>query len=267
MAERKPDAATPLPAAKLPAELVPLIETINSLRGGTQSAIERERRFTGDAALQLRTPLTAVKTHIQVARLTKDEDKIAMSLERAEEGVQRLQHTLEQLLTLTRVEGPFSFEGEKTASTLEIAQVAVNEIPPESRNRILIDTVNEQNRLALLPVLMVTVLRKLLDNALRHSPPDAPVILRLNNLNDTFCFSVLDEGPGMNGFDRDLAVHRFWRKGTAQGSGLGLSIVEAISKRFGGSFQLMEGAEGGMVAEIKLPLAKSPSVPSTTHHH
>ncbi|MEC4718372.1 MULTISPECIES: ATP-binding protein [Noviherbaspirillum] len=267
LADRKPDAATPLPAAKLPAELVPLIETINLLLGRTQSAIERERRFTGDAAHELRTPLTAVKTHIQVARLTTNDEQTAMSLEHAEEGVQRLQHTLEQLLTLARVEGPFSFEGEKTASAFEIAQIALNEIPPEPRKRIVIDTVNEQNGLALPPVLVVTALRNLLDNALRYSPSDSPVILRLSSSKDTFCFSVLDLGPGMDELDRDRAAHRFWRKGTGQGSGLGLSIVEAIARRFGGSFRLVKRMEDGMMAQIELPLVKSPRASSTTLQH
>lgn len=266
LAERKPDAATPIPAAKLPGELVPLVETINSLLGRTQSAIERERRFTGDAAHELRTPLTAVKTHIQVARLTTGEET-AKSLEQAEEGVQRLQHTLEQLLTLARVEGPFSFEGENTATALEIAQSAMNEIPPGTRKRIVIDAVNEQHGLTLPPVLVVTALRNLLDNALRYSLPDSPVILRLSSSTATFFFSVLDEGPGMNGPDRDRAVHRFWRKGTGQGSGLGLSIVEAIAKRFGGSFRLVERTEGGMMAQIELPMAKSQSPASTKFHH
>ncbi|MGE5622632.1 MAG: sensor histidine kinase N-terminal domain-containing protein, partial [Bacillota bacterium] len=70
LAIRNPDATDPLPAAKLPAEIAPLVHTINLLLARTQSAIERERRFTGDAAHELRTPLTAVKTHLQVARLT-----------------------------------------------------------------------------------------------------------------------------------------------------------------------------------------------------
>jgi signal transduction histidine kinase len=252
LAERKPDASEPLPAAKVPAELAPLVQTINLLLGRTQSAIERERRFTGDAAHELRTPLTAIKTHIQVARLTTG-DETAKSLERAEEGVQRLQRTLEQLLTLARIEGPFSFDGDEAAGALEIAKLALSEIPAESRKRIAVDEVDAQRTIAIPPILAVTALRNLLDNALRYSPPNTPVVLRLNGSQPTFCFSVLDEGPGMSGLDRDRAVRRFWRKGSGQGSGVGLSIVEAIAKRFGGNFELLARPEGGMMARIELP--------------
>ncbi|WP_292932586.1 ATP-binding protein [Noviherbaspirillum sp.] len=252
LADRQPDAVTPLPAARVPAELAPLVRTINLLLDRTQSAIERERRFTGDAAHELRTPLTAIKTHIQVARLTAS-DETADSLGNAEEGVRRLQRTLEQLLTLARVEGPFSFAGEETATAKEIAELALNDIHAETRKRIIVDQVDTAHRIAAPPSLVVTALRNLVDNALRYSPEESPVILRLSSSDRYFCFAVLDEGKNLTESDRVRVVQRFWRKGTGQGSGLGLSIVEAIVKRFGGTFRLLARDGGGTVAEMEFP--------------
>jgi signal transduction histidine kinase len=252
LAERKPDAVTPLPAARVPAELAQFVQTINLLLDRTLSAIEREHRFTGDAAHELRTPLTAIKTHIQVARLTAD-DETATALEYAEEGVQRLQYTLEQLLTLARVEGPFSYTGEGIATAKEIAELTIHEIPASSRQRIIIEPADAECHIAVPPSLVVTALRNLIDNALRYSPENSFVILRLSGSDKRFSFAVLDEGECLNEVDRAQVVQRFWRRGSGQGSGLGLSIVDAIVKRFGGNFQLLAHGEKGTIAQIEFP--------------
>lgn len=254
LAERKPDALQPLPATRVPGELAPLVQTINLLLDRTRSAIERERNFTGDAAHELRTPLTAVKTHIQVARLSGGDDAVK-ALDHAEQGVQRLQRTIEQLLTLARVEGPFSFGEDEQVSPQAVARLAVNEIPPDVRQRVVIEEGAVARALAMPPVLAVTALRNILDNALRYSPKDTRVILRLAEANGFACFTVIDEGPGMTEQERLHAARRFWRQGSGQGSGLGLSIVEAVVARYGGDFQLTGRAEGGMSAQISLPVA------------
>ena len=252
LAIRNPDATDPLPVAKLPAEIAPLVHTINLLLARTQSAIERERRFTGDAAHELRTPLTAVKTHLQVARLTSGEQNAA-SLAHAETAVQRLQHTLEQLLMLARVEGPFAFDNEKTATAEEMANLALDELPADARKRVVHLPQNGDYSVGAPPTLVATALRNLLDNALRYSPPGSPVTLQVSASAGSIVFSVLDEGTGLNDSERCRATQRFWRKGTGQGSGLGLSIVEAIAKRFGGEFRLLRREEGGTTAQFVLP--------------
>lgn len=252
LATRNPDATDPLPVAKLPAEITPLVQTINLLLARTQNAIERERRFTGDAAHELRTPLTAVKTHLQVARLISGEQN-ADSLAQAETAVQRLQRTLEQLLVLARVEGPFAFDKENAATAVEAANLAIEELPADARTRVVRLLQDGDHYVAAPPTLVATALRNLLDNALRYSPPDSPVTLQIGASAGSVSFSVLDEGPGLSESDRSRAAQRFWRKGSGQGSGLGLSIVEAIAKRFGGEFRLLQREEGGMAAQFVLP--------------
>ncbi|MBS7712853.1 two-component sensor histidine kinase, partial [Vibrio cholerae] len=93
----------------LPSELKPLLDTQNQLLQRIAKTIERERRLTGDAAHELRSPLTAIKTHLQVARMTEGAAR-DQSLAHAEEGADRLHRTLEQLLLLARVEGSLSFD-------------------------------------------------------------------------------------------------------------------------------------------------------------
>jgi two-component system sensor histidine kinase QseC len=254
LANRAPDAGDPLPESSLPAELATLVATINLMLERTQGAIDRERRFTGDAAHELRTPLTAIKTHIQIAGLTcRDHREIATALEKAEAGVQRLQHTLEQLLTLARIEGPLTVHAGETASAAEIALAAINEIPAPERLRIVLEDLGGGPGKLLSPLLLTTALRNLLDNALRYSPENTPVVLRLTTSERNINFLVLDQGTGIKQADLAQANQRFWRKGTGQGSGLGLSIVEAIVKRTGARFELQAHQEGGTSSQISLP--------------
>jgi two-component system, OmpR family, sensor histidine kinase QseC len=215
--------------------------------------MERERRFTGDAAHELRTPLTAVKTHIQVARLTALDAATRGSLQQAESGVRRLQHTLEQLLTLARLEELSSFQEDEMIDAQSVARLAVEEIPEEDRHRVKLDDRTAAITSALPKILLLTALRNLLDNALRYSLPDTPVTLRLEAAGDCIRFSVSDRGPGMTEAERDQAKRRFWRKGQGQGSGLGLSIVEVISHRLEGSFTLEPCPGGGTAASMTLP--------------
>jgi len=196
-----------------------------------------------------------VKTHIQVARMMDGGGNTAASLSQAEEGVLRLQHTLDQLLTLARVEGPFNFDTEQVANPGAIAQLAVQQLSPACRGRVILKEAVVTGNILVPAVLAVTALRNLLDNALRYSPADTAVVLSMKKADAALCFEVDDEGPGMTEADRSHALQRFWRKGRGQGSGLGLSIVVAITERYGGAFDLRARPGQGTTARITLPLA------------
>jgi signal transduction histidine kinase len=256
LAERKPGALHPLPQDPLPAELVPLASTVNDLLQRMEQAIERERSFTGNAAHELRTPLTAVKTHVQVARLLSNDGSAAESLAQAEEGASRLQHTIDQLLMLARVEGPFSFGADQHADATAVARTALQQLAPSGRARVSIIKPADAGAVALPAVLAVTALRNLLDNALRNSPSDSAVQLSLTKTGDSMRFEVNDEGPGMSEAERAHALQRFWRKGSGHGSGLGLSIVAAIAERYGGRLELLPREQRGLSARLEFPLAR-----------
>lgn len=252
LANRAPDTLTPIPHPPMPRELQPLVNTLNLLLERMRVTISRERRFTSDAAHELRTPLTALKTHLQVARITHGEETVE-ALDYAEEAAARLQHTLMQLLTLSQVEGPFSWDDGDITLADEVASLAIRDAAPETPERIVLGSNGNSAELALPKALAVTALRNLLDNALRHTSPEHGVRLELECRKDTVCFSVYDRGPGLTAEDLAMAPQRFWRSGTGRGSGLGLSIVAAITERFGGSLELVPRTEGGLEARLTLP--------------
>lgn len=253
LASRDPDTLHPLEVQQLPQELLPLVSTVNSLLTTVDRAIARERRFTGDAAHELRTPLTAVKTHLQVARMSVDPAGIATALERAEHGVRRLQNTIDQLLVLARVEGAAVFANDEKLDAGAIAEHAVAQLPPAQAQRVRIRN-DAGSAVPRLPsALAVTALRNILDNALRHGSNVDDVLLDLTVENGRVLFIITDEGLGMPKEDLAKARQRFWRKGSGHGSGLGLSIVEAIAARYGGSLILTHSVPRGLRVEIALP--------------
>ncbi len=254
LAARAPDALQPLPEHGLPGELAPLVATVNTLLERIERALGRERRFTGNAAHELRTPLTAVKTHIQVARLAGGGPEADRSLAHAEEAVGRLHSTIDQLLMLSRLEGPFSFEDGERVNAGAAVQAILKQFNPAQARRVAVMDEGGSGATLMVPASLATVaLRNVLDNALRHGASDKPVTLRLRRAERAVSFVVEDQGAGMDAQDIGQAAQPFWRKGPGHGSGLGLSIVDAIVTRYGGSWELAPGAGGGLVARITLP--------------
>lgn len=252
--KRSPDSLEPLQVRALPSELQPLLETQNQLFQRIGQTIERERRLTGDAAHELRSPLTAIKTHLQVARMTDGKVR-EQALEHAEQGADRLHRTLEQLLLLARVEGSLSFDDGVLYSAEQIARQAIQDAGLGDNRRIVLHASAAATQVYpdMPAALAVAALRNLLDNALRHSAADAPVELHVQVQANTARFQVRDHGPGIDAQNLQHVTQRFWRNGHSEGCGLGLAIVQAIVQRCACSLQFDSRADGLRVL-LQMPL-------------
>lgn len=251
LSRRGPDALDPLETTRLPRELKPLVETLNHLLQRTHEAMQRERNFTNDAAHELRTPLTAISTHLQLARMTSGE-AADTALADAESGVSRMQSTLEQLLLLARVEGRLPFDEDDGIRAAAAMDRAVADSGPEAAARVVPEAGNGGAVPAVASPLVVVALRNLIDNALRYAPGDTPVTVTMDADRQTLSFRVIDQGPGLNGGGTAQAAQRFWRAGAQHGSGLGLTIVDAIARRYGGRLVLCNLGPG-LEARLDLP--------------
>jgi len=251
---RNADSLEPLHIQSFPSELKPLLETQNQLFHRIGKAIERERRLTGDAAHELRSPLTAIKTHLQVARMTEGSAR-DQSLAKAEEGADRLHRTLEQLLLLARVEGSLSFDDGVQYSAEQVARLAIQDATGGARLRIKLHVAAAVSAapLQMPAVLSIAALRNLLDNALRHAPEDKEVELSLETTDDRVRFVVRDHGPGIAADDLQYLTQRFWRNGQSTGCGLGLAIVQAIVQRCACSLDF-DSRPDGLRVELTMPL-------------
>ena len=249
---RSPDSVEPLQIKAVPSELQPLLDTQNQLFLRIGQTIERERRLTGDAAHELRSPLTAIKTHLQVARMT-DGAVREQALEHAEQGADRLHRTLEQLLLLARVEGSLSFDDGVQCSAEQVARQAIQDTGDNRRIILAAPPRAAQALLDMPGALAVAALRNLLDNALRHSSGEMPVELEVQVENEQVGFLVRDHGPGIPEQDLQHLTQRFWRNGHSEGSGLGLAIVQAIVQRCACSLDFDSRGDGLRVL-LRMPL-------------
>ncbi|MWJ27656.1 two-component sensor histidine kinase [Halomonas sp. ZH2S] len=252
---RDPDALAPVSTYGIPHEIRPLIETLNGLLVRVQQTLVREQRFTNDAAHELRTPLTAVKTHLQVAKRVNG-DAARESLEHAEQGVARLACTLDQLLTLARVEGRLGFDDGEPSRVADIVELAIADTNTPDARRFTLPDIWPEATLAMPRELAITALRNLLDNALRHGPDDTPVQLKAERSHAGRCmtFCVSDQGQGIAAPALAQLPRRFWRAGSQQGSGLGLAIVAAIAERFDGGIEFFSPPGGGLQVQLTVPI-------------
>ncbi|WP_033534664.1 ATP-binding protein [Bordetella trematum] len=252
------DDTTPITVAHPPKELRTVLDALNGLLGRLARALTSQRAFTDAAAHELRTPLTVIDTHLQVIRLS-DARQAEASLGHAEEGVRRLRHTLDQMMDLARTEsGPQPATTSVGLSTILRALAASRPEADRQRLHLALDPADPPCPLP--RTMLETAVRNLLDNALRYAPADSAVHLSLNvdTANGLCCITVADRGPGLDPAQATRIGQRFWRGDQGRrdnsGSGLGISIVQAIAQRYGADLCLSPREGGGLQAELRFPL-------------
>ncbi|HCR2139710.1 quorum sensing histidine kinase QseC [Enterobacter kobei] len=249
---RSPDATDALPIQGVPAEVRPLLDSLNHLFARTQEMMTRERRFTSDAAHELRSPLAALKVQTDVAQLSQDDPQAQeKALTQLHAGIDRASRLVDQLLTLSRLDSLDSLDGVEQIAMADLLQSAVMDIYPPAqqagidiRLNINAPEVTRTGQQLLLSLLV----RNLLDNATRYSPRGSVVDVTL----DARRFTVRDNGPGIS---PDALAHlgeRFYRPPgqDATGSGLGLSIVKRIAALHGMHVALGNAPEGGFEVNV-----------------
>jgi two-component system sensor histidine kinase QseC len=243
---------------ELPEELRVLVAAIDGLLARLRESLARERRFIADAAHELRTPLAALRVHAVNLASAPDAASRAHSQQRLEAGIARMERLVLQLLELERQEG---LQGNPTQfSPVELCAIARREIAELGvaglHRGIVIDLVA--------PTSMLidgdegglgALLRNLVENALRYTPQDGAVSVRIAGVGKIVSLTVDDSGPGIAETDRQRAMERFHRGlGHATvGSGLGLSIVQRVVELHQGEIRLDQSPMGGLRVEVRLP--------------
>ena len=281
---RRVNELQPLPAGPLPDEVRPLVGALNGLLGRLGGALERERAFILDAAHELRTPLTAL--HLQMGALARagNDAERTEATEKLSAGVQRAIRLVEQMLSLSRQES--RAEPARTQVDLDaVAREVVTELVPVSDAKRIDLGIPDSQPAAVFadPDAIRTLLRNLVDNAIRYTPPGGrvDVAVRCSEPTDGQARShggvpksgaasgaraelkVVDTGPGIPPEDRLRVFDRFYRRpGTSPpGSGLGMAIVKAIADKHDATVTLDTGPAGaGLSVTVSFPVpAASPS--------
>lgn len=241
VALRKPDNLSPLDAGSAPREVVPLIERINRLFVRIDASLQKERRFTADAAHELRTPVAGIKAQVQVARAAASETERNHALDNANLGCDRAAHLIDQMLTLARID-ILNDEAAEPCHLRAIAEDVIAMAAPAALDReVRLElTEGQEAEVRGNPVLLHILLRNLIDNAVRYTPPGTSVRVDIAAGHDQVSLTVTDNGPGIPETELDRISERFYRPlGTsASGSGLGLSIVRRIAEIHAATLQL-----------------------------
>ena len=258
---RSPDQLAALDAASAPREVVPLVVALNTLFDRVSAALDHERRFTADAAHELRTPLAAVKTQAQVALGAISNFERRHALGQVVAGTDRATRLVEQLLTLARLDPQQRLPATASIDLAALAATTLAELGAAAVAKDIELSLEGERPVWVSgdATALEILLRNLADNALRYTPAGGRVAVRVTVDNGNPALVVSDSGPGLRPAELDRVFDRFYRVvGSGEtGSGLGLSIVKRIAELHGGSVTLASGADGrGIVATVRFPAAR-----------
>lgn len=236
--QRKPQAVEPLPTQGQPAEMQPLVMELNGLLERVGHHIESERRFTADAAHELRTPIAAIRAQAEVALGAGDDTRQrTLALKTTLAGCDRAARLVDQLLTLARLEARDLGDTAPVQTSVELgplAQSVAAHLAPLAIARGQDLELDAQPGCTVRgPEGLIAVLvRNLVDNALRYTPAGGLVRVNVTDQDGQVCLRVQDSGPGLGEADLRRLGERFFRAlGQSEpGSGLGWSIVRRIAQ-------------------------------------
>ncbi|MDH5352816.1 MAG: ATP-binding protein [Gammaproteobacteria bacterium] len=229
---RSADKLDSITSTNTPAEIKTITEAVNQLLSRLKNALAREKRITSDAAHELRTPLSAVKLHAELARKADNASDRITAIDQVMRGIDRSTHLVNQLLALARLE-PEKFS--QQLERIDIGKILVEEtalLAPiaEDKNLELSITDNDHVIAPVDETSLRLLIRNLLSNAISYTPDGGAISLSLINDERQFRLIVEDNGPGIPEEERDRVLERYYRLQNHQetGCGIGLSIVTQV---------------------------------------
>lgn len=254
--QRSPDDLTAVSANNLPREIRSPVAALNRLFARLSATLERERRFTADAAHELRTPLTAIKVQAQVAAREADDALRQHALDGVAKGVDRVAHLVDQLLTLARLD-PDDGVPFVDVALRDVAGGVMQRLAPEAHAKsIELSLEGSEDHVMGSAALIEILVRNLLDNAIRYTPKGGGVECRIDRRDRVICLTVVDSGHGLPQEQLQRLGERFSRlsRPSGEGSGLGLSIVKRIVELHGAQIAFEGRSDGpGLSVRIEFP--------------
>ncbi|MGH8260793.1 MAG: sensor histidine kinase [Steroidobacteraceae bacterium] len=258
----------PLDIAEVPAEVRPLVDTLNLLFTALGETARSQRQFVADAAHQLRTPITGLLGHLELLSRDPAAEPVRERLESLHAGMSRLAHSANQLLALARAD-PSARAGERL-ERLDFPDLVARGIELHMNRAIDAgyDLGAEAQAAAVLGNgrLLDDLLGNLIDNALSYTPPGSRITVRCGSREDRAFIEVEDDGPGIPAAERLHVRQRFYRIPGSQGlgCGLGLAIVDEIARVHDAELSIESGANGrGTRVIVEFARARAAAAPRT----
>lgn len=243
-----------LPMQGIPSEIRPLVSAVNQAFDRLEHGFNEQRRFTADAAHELRTPLAILSARIE----TLEPKPAGKDLQRNLAAMSRI---VSQLLDVAEMDA-MRVDPDETVDLVEIATELIETVAPAAL------TAGKEIGLRggdhPVPVrgnaeMIRRALRNLVDNAIRHTPPGTEVMIEVDAAGPGV--AVRDHGPGIAETDRSMIFERFWRgdRARSDGAGLGLAIVKAVVDEHGGAIDVCSAAGGGALITLTFQKPDAPS--------
>jgi two-component system sensor histidine kinase TctE len=246
-------------------EVRPLVRAMNGTTARMQNLIASQRRFIADASHQLRTPLTVLKTQAELALRANDPAAMRAIVASIAQTTDATVHLANRLLTLARIE-----HGSEAAA---LAPLSLTELVREVAMELAVPAVQKRIDLSLdapgdhhvngQPLMLHELVANLVDNAIRYTPPDGAVRLRVRAVDGSAVLEVQDSGPGIPVPEHDKVFTPFYRAVATMavnpsGTGLGLTIVRDIVALHGAQIFLDSGlGEAGLTVRVVFPAVQA----------
>ncbi len=255
---RMPDPGDHAEAGRLAAAINTMLDRIQHAFGARWRSEQKVRQFAADASHELRTPLTTIRGYAELYRQgALGPDKLPNAMRRIEQEADRMASLVAELLELARLDRSDSSLDLTETDLAELVRDAVADAkavepgrPVHASTPPSLIVVADESRIR-------QVLANLLGNVREHTTPDTPVAVRLGRAGQGALFEVTDAGQGMSEEEAARAFDRFFRgsqrDGSGHGSGLGLSIVQAIAAAHGGHAMLRSAPGAGTTVQIWIP--------------
>jgi signal transduction histidine kinase len=240
----------------------------NDMTARLGQSMAAQRDFVANAAHQLRTPLTGLRLRLEAAGLKADDPALRRDLEAGERETERLARTVTDLLTLAReAERPAAVAPLDVRRAAEAALERWISVADEHGCDLELRDRSAGARVAASAEDVAVILDNLIENAIEHTAADTTVTIELRAGAGAGTIAVADAGPGLQPGEEERVFDRFFRGSSRterpSGSGLGLTIVRVLARRWGGDAAIANRPEGGARAEVRLPLA-APSAEAPT---
>ncbi|KHK58489.1 histidine kinase [Ralstonia sp. A12] len=240
-----------------------LVDTLNDMLDRLEHAFDMQRRFTADASHELRSPLSRLRTELEVTlRRERSREDYIETLHSCVDEVGRLTQMVGELLMLARLDAGQGQESEDAVLMTDLVQECIQRVTPAAQDRgIVLNTqagTHQPIWIAKAPATLA--LANLLDNAVKFSPANTAVEIAWSTEHGDAILQVSDHGPGVAPAELPHIFERFYRTAQARasdtpGTGLGLALSQAIVQAHGGRIDVANALEGGLIFRISLPLA------------
>jgi signal transduction histidine kinase len=259
ISRRNPAVLDPIHPDDVPREIEPVVDSLNALLERLALALEGEQRFTASAAHELMTPLAAIKAEVQLCQRQLEDTAGSAMLNRITQRVDRASHTVEQLLTLARVDPETPLPGTCLDLRLLLGEVVAETAHLAVERDLRLD-LEEGGPLEITgsEEALAILLRNLMINACRYALEGTVIQVKLSAARERVVLEICNDSKPLGTEEYARLKERFYRvPGSAGlGAGLGLSIVERIAQQHGASFTAGPNEDGaGFCAKVDLPRA------------